>query len=427
MKSLRYLSCCLFAASTLLSSCDQSDPVEEQLLIPIPELDPESSYGISEIRAYSSDQKILVDWRTYSGPIDLGPHIPPIMNTRLLMSTSDEASDYEEVHIGEVEGADSVELTELPNGIPHYFKLEIYGFDGQKIGTSQPICAIPGTLPVEILSFQITEPTEAANTNLAWSPDGSEIAFIDIDNSGYKNIHILNRNTLSLEVVTKHEAEEVSDVSWSPNGQYLAYTLSATLTSRDADFRIWLLDLMTLETWQISSGPVDFDPEWISDTQLVFAKGSKGPPNIPELMLLNPEDGSESVLTQDGSLYKYVPNVRPGTNEILFSGIRSGTSNYNIYTPSADGGDSELMLADFWSSTNPKWLPNSEKIIFSSNRTGENEIWSMSLPDGTFEQKTRGNVGSSRDVPTITRDGKLLAYIELRADYRAFLKVIELD
>lgn len=345
------------------------------------------------------------------------------------MSTVNEGSGFEEIYIGSIEGTDSFEITGLTNNVPYYFILETYGFDGRKIGTSRPICTIPGNLPEEVFSYQISDSDGCTDyTNISWSPDGEELAYIDFDNSDYKNIHIINMNTSSVEVVTNHEAEALSAISWSPDGSALAYMQSPSTTVAYLDYRIWLLDLATLDTWPVSSGPIDSDPDWLSDTQLIFARGTTGPPNIPELTRLDLVDASETALTNDGVLYKYSPDVDSKTGKILYSAHKSREYNSYIYVTGPNSGTGDLLINDEpWDMTNPVWSPDGNVIYFTSDRTGQNEIWSMRITDKIFGQVSRGGqTGSSRSHASINNSGNLLAYIQKEADNREFLKVIAL-
>lgn len=404
--------------SLLFVSCEHYDEPDNKFPI-----------GISHFRAFSSDQKTLVEWHTWSGFIDFGLYAPPVKSTKLFISTVNEGSGFEEIYIGSIEGTDSFEITGLNNNVPYYFKLETYGFDGRKIGTSRPVCTIPGNLPEEVFSYQISDSDGCTDyTNISWSPDGEELAYIDFDNSDYKNIHIINMNTSSVEVVTNHEAEALSAISWSPDGSALAYMQSPSTTVAYLDYRIWLLDLATLDTWPVSSGPIDSDPDWLSDTQLIFARGTTGPPNIPELTRLDLVDASETALTNDGVLYKYSPDVDSKTGKILYSAHKSREYNSYIYVTGPNSGTGDLLINDEpWDMTNPVWSPDGNVIYFTSDRTGQNEIWSMRITDKIFGQVSRGGqTGSSRSHASINNSGNLLAYIQKEADNREFLKVIAL-
>lgn len=386
--------------------------------------------GISYFQIYASDQKALVEWHTWSGYIDFDLYAPPVKTTRLSMSTTNESSGFKEIYTGSLEGTDSFTISGLTNNIPYYFILETYGFDGQKIGTSRPVCTIPGRLPEEVLSYKVSDPNEYNNyTNISWSPDGGELAFIDFNSSGYKNIYILDKNTLSVKVVTNHQAEYLGGVSWSPDGSALAYVQSPSTTVAYLDYRIWLLDLVTLNTRPVSSGPVDSDPDWLSDTQIIHTKGTIGPPNIPELTLLDLVDGSETALTDDGVLYKYSPDVDSKTGKILYTAHKSRDNSSCIYVTVPNSGEGDLLIDDGrWDMSNPVWSPDGSKIYFTSDRTGHNEIWSMRIKDKVFDQVTRGgNIGSSRSLAAINNSGTLLAYIQKEADNSEFLKVLSLE
>ncbi len=61
----------------------------------------------------------------------------------------------------------------------------------------------------------------------------------------------------------------------------------------------------------------------------------------------------------------------------------------------SDGGDQKQLTHNTWEwDKHPTWTPDSQKIVFYSNRTGKRQIWIMNangsaqtlLSDGQFDE-----------------------------------------
>ncbi len=87
---------------------------------------------------------------------------------------------------------------------------------------------------------------------------------------------------------------------------------------------------------------------------------------------------------------------------IVFSSGRTG--DYDIWSINLGTKKiSQLTSGPYWNDC-PKWSPDGKKILFISNRTGTPEVWLMN-EDGT-EQKQITNSGKWHDTPDWSFDGQ---------------------
>jgi TolB protein len=102
----------------------------------------------------------------------------------------------------------------------------------------------------------------------------------------------------------------------------------------------------------------------------------------------------------------------PDGNTIVFSGQRRGT--VDIYTVPAPGGRESRLGSGKGRNDNPEYSPDGKSIYFNSDRTGTMQIWRM-RPDGAeHEQVTSEDFNNW--FPHISPDGKQMAFLSSAKD-----------
>ncbi len=96
----------------------------------------------------------------------------------------------------------------------------------------------------------------------------------------------------------------------------------------------------------------------------------------------------------------------PETAKIVFTSRRDG--NFEIYSMNLDGSDQKNLTQHRARDSAPTWSPTGEQILFVSDRGGIEDLYLMD-PDGTnVRQVFKRLIG--REFPTWSPDGKALAY-----------------
>ena len=96
----------------------------------------------------------------------------------------------------------------------------------------------------------------------------------------------------------------------------------------------------------------------------------------------------------------------PETAKIVFTSRRDG--NFEIYSMNPDGSDQINLTQHRAKDSAPVWSPTGEQILFTSDRGGVDDLYLMD-PDGTnVRQVFKKLIG--REFPTWSPDGKALAY-----------------
>jgi len=217
------------------------------------------------------------------------------------------------------------------------------------------------------------------------SPDGSRLAFSALNDGGW-SIMMYSFDLNRLVTFPKYGGTNLSP-SWSPDGTKLAFS-----SSRGGNPDILVSDPSggNLKRLTDSKGP-DVSPSWNRKTgaQIAWVSGRSG---LPQIYTMDSDGANIQRLTEEG--YAISPAWSPNGQFLVFSWIRH-------YGPGAPGGQ-DLYLMDLASkrwvqlthdggrNDFPSWSPDGRHIIFQSNRSGSEQIWTM-LADGTNQKQLTTN------------------------------------
>jgi Tol biopolymer transport system component len=226
-----------------------------------------------------------------------------------------------------------------------------------------------------------------------WSPDGSKILFSTLQGTeaGMNDLWMMNADGSEPHPVIDWPESYEWGATWSPDGDQIAFT-----STRDFDYEIYITDAEGEgEPINLTDNEnLDSYPDWSADGRwLVFVSDRSQDWEIwkidVEACLPFRRDGAgeesacEAIQLTDSSGDDFFPRWSPDGSRIVFSSIRD--ANRNIYVMDADGSNVVQLTNSRDHDSMPMWALDGEAIIFSSKRMGDWGIYIMNA-DGTGER-----------------------------------------
>ncbi|MBI5092099.1 MAG: PD40 domain-containing protein [Candidatus Hydrogenedentes bacterium] len=222
------------------------------------------------------------------------------------------------------------------------------------------------------------------DTDPAVSPDGSRLAFAS-NRTGTFNIFTLdlNKRASGVSQLTQGNKDDRYPF-WSPDSKKLVFTSKRTgngdiyeLSASGDAGNLQLTDREEVEEY------ASFSPR---GDDLLIAEGPK------KLVKIHP-DMSVVLMKKSGSRYQGKtlgkgdePRFSPDGKKIVFTSRR--TKNNDVWLMNVDGGLQTQLTTDSKSDENPAFSPDGKHIVFASNRTGNYDIWVMDADGGSQRQLT---------------------------------------
>jgi Tol biopolymer transport system component/predicted Ser/Thr protein kinase len=218
--------------------------------------------------------------------------------------------------------------------------------------------------------------SEAVDFHPRWSPDSRWIAFVSNRNgrSGIFLVPPLGGQVQRLADINMRQllpadgVGALGGIPWSPDGERLLFSRQAS----DGSIAIWAIELDSRrETQRTHPGP-----------------------GVQDLWASWTFDGSRIVFSRDGNLWLLIP-----------------------------GGDPQALLEDEpVEGRLPTWMPDGERILFQSNRSGSSDLWEIDAVSGSLRQITM-SPNNGIDL-AVSRDGRI-AYAQFSHEQDLYLVSLE--
>lgn len=240
----------------------------------------------------------------------------------------------------------------------------------------------------------------------------------------------------SEQALTRSAAHE-SNLALTPDGRYLLLAAAQGSAGRDRRFRFALAPLEpdlprqplgALPPALFPARAVLLNPSFAPDGKsLYFESESSGLRDLFQLPLTPSyrAAGEPRQLTRNPE-GNFAPSVCARGDFLAFTSSRDRVSE--LYRMRRDGSDLRRLTYSAGSEWLPRCHPSGERIYFVSDREGADRIYSVHVNGAEPRRLTRRDLDPAlvEDAPTISPDGRHLAFILRGAGVGARLHVVEL-
>jgi TolB protein len=221
----------------------------------------------------------------------------------------------------------------------------------------------------------------------AWSPDGQSLAYVSFEHR-LPTVYVQYLKTGERHVVSAKAGVNQAP-AWSPDGKKLALTLS----TRDGNLDVYVLDLSTDALTRVTDDPaIDTEPQWSRDGQsLYFTSDRAGGPQIYKVGL-QPGDRPRR-LTFQGN-YNARPRVSPDESQLAFVTQEEGA--YRIAVMDLKGRGDVQVLTKGQFDVSPSYAPNGAMIIYASRDRGRG-VLALVTPDSRVQERLVSSEGEVQE------------------------------
>lgn len=221
----------------------------------------------------------------------------------------------------------------------------------------------------------------------------------------------------------------------SPDGRRIVYAINAVDREKDADaMTLWMLDLESGQTRQITSGPLDSAPAFSPDGRLLAFIGRRNA--VPQVYVLPVDGGEARAVTQMKHGVGATVDWSPDSKQLAFTAssaeeTHDPTKPYrvtrhvyrfdglgyveklvqDVYVIAVEGGEPRRITRNRSMNSAPQWSPDGSELAFVTTLPPEGYRLLPALTISDLEGNMRELVpefsGTFRWLP----DGKRIAYI----------------
>ncbi|MBI2151620.1 PD40 domain-containing protein [Candidatus Woesearchaeota archaeon] len=239
------------------------------------------------------------------------------------------------------------------------------GLEGKVLFSKYGDIYIGNASNLEETNLTNTDSIVETEYNPKWSPDKSKIAFVSFlyTNPASLDVFVMNADGSDRRNISNNSYSQDNYPTWYPDGTKIAFYLSTDSTDVPYGLRI-----INLNTDEITDPNIKYisDFKWSLDgNKTIFIKAYSHPESSYTSEICT-ADGNFSSITRltysDVYTYNKDPSYSPDGRKILFSSNREG--NKDIYVMNADGTNQINLTNSSLEEQNPIWSPGGSKIMF---------------------------------------------------------------
>ncbi|MFW6256711.1 MAG: hypothetical protein ACOC2O_01070 [Bacillota bacterium] len=213
------------------------------------------------------------------------------------------------------------------------------------------------------------------------SPVNDDIAYIH-NGKKFPALRILNEQGNEQLTGTLNNSGE--GIAWSPDGKKIAFPDLNYYQKNKIYNDIFIYDLDTEQKERITYGRRAYSPVWKDEKTLIYLTQSGG---VTSLEKQNLTTGRTTTLLPGKDDYSYSQlDISPGREQILMSVWHQGKRDIYLY----DLEENQLspLIVDPYINIHPAWSEDGKRVFFSSDRTGNFNIFAYDIEQKQLFQVT---------------------------------------
>jgi Tol biopolymer transport system component len=210
--------------------------------------------------------------------------------------------------------------------------------------------------------------------------------------------------------------------AWSPDGKQIVFA-----SDRTGDWEIYVLRLGDREPRRLTSAPGrDAHPAWSPDGKTIAFQSPREGAHTNLYLMNSDGSGQRKITSHEG--FAGVPAFSPDGRQIAYqwTGDMENFRGWRVMMTAPAPGAATRALTDGKANDQvPNWSPDGKRLIFYSDRTGVDQLYTMT-PDGA-------DVVRLTDAPAADRtgayspDGKTIAFMSEREGKPAAIFLMHAD
>ncbi|MDM7926202.1 MAG: hypothetical protein QUS35_09315 [bacterium] len=256
---------------------------------------------------------------------------------------------------------------------------------------------------------RIAEAGGSGNFTPVWSPDGSVLAYVSSRGKDYlsqTSLVLLDKNASRPRPIA---AGAAAGISWSPDGQRIAFSRRTADRSGSHYFDCYTVDVRTKKEKRVTRRLRFRQPAWSPDGRSIAGVVERdGTSNL----LLVSADGKHSRPVTTFSNGEQIFDPRWMAGEIVFS-TASPRSGRDIAAVDTASGALRTLIASDADERDPNPSPDGRFLYYASDRTGIFNLYRLDLASGLSEPVS--NVTGGAFSPAAAPDGRV-AFSLFRSD-----------
>jgi Tol biopolymer transport system component len=177
-------------------------------------------------------------------------------------------------------------------------------------------------------------------------------------------------------LASEHDCAAESPV-FTPDGKRIAYFCY----TRAADKKE--LKIMTLDGSNIRAFPYDFVPAAVTPDSQVAAGLYYRDKEFFQIALVNLSTGKLTVLKSLDWRRPEIGNFSPDGRYLVYSlKERQDSQDQELYSLAIDGSSETKLISESGAHRGPLFTPNGSRVVFTSNRSGRWDLWSIRVAGG---------------------------------------------